>query len=76
MIFKGGILGGAQSIHHDPYLNGTTILFDSGYFHFETLTLVILEVNRARASGGCATRLPQKFLTINDSFPTPVENRL
>ena len=29
MIFKGRILGGAQNFHRDPYLNATTILFDS-----------------------------------------------
>ena len=28
MIFKGGVLGGARNIHHDPYLNGTTVPFD------------------------------------------------
>ena len=29
MIFKGGILGGAQKFHLDSYLNGTTVPFDS-----------------------------------------------
>ena len=28
MIFKGGILGGAQKFHLDSYLNSTTIPFD------------------------------------------------
>ena len=28
MIFEGGILGNACHFHGDPYLNGTTVLFD------------------------------------------------
>ena len=29
MFFKGGILGGVQNIHHNPYLNGMTVPFDN-----------------------------------------------
>ena len=28
MIFKGGILGNVRNIHHYPYLNGMTVMFD------------------------------------------------
>ena len=28
MIVKGGVLGIVQIIHHDPYLNGTTVPID------------------------------------------------
>ena len=48
MIFKGRILGGVQNFHHDPYLNGTTVPFDSiisiqlVYFLVITYTVVCL----------------------------------
>ena len=31
MIFKGRILGGVQNVWANPYLNGTTVLFDILY---------------------------------------------
>jgi len=43
MVFGGGILGGARKIWGNPYLNSTTVLFDSAHTNYSNKAVTLMQ---------------------------------
>jgi len=45
VVFEGGFLGGTHNVWGNPYLNSTTVLFDTTLHEKETIELFITDLH-------------------------------